>query len=335
MRHKEFLTSKQLDEVRMSPTALKKFADSPEAENIMAGFEAELYFRDVIHDHSDWDYEMDLDRDEIADDIDEICNFFANDDGGNNTRRVIDRMRGSMQDSYYEWRDDQLADQWDEDGQSYLTNYIHQTTNDEDIAELRGEEYDGETFYSKDDCVLAAQNSWEAEDNYYDAAREAFDEDYGDNYSEQDWLRSEGITHMSDVPNQGYDVSWPYYHEPERNRGFDDDIAENFAEHLADYLGVKAKVHHGEEKLDDTWYFESDGSLDSPDDEDTDMPCEITSPPMPIKECLAMLDKFYQWCDANDAYTNSSTGFHMGLSLKLPEGMIPGETSHEIGRAHV
>ena len=45
INHLSQLTEQQLDEVRMSPTSLKQFADSPEAQGIKAGFEAEVIFR--------------------------------------------------------------------------------------------------------------------------------------------------------------------------------------------------------------------------------------------------------------------------------------------------
>ena len=44
MRYRHLLSEEQLDELRMSPGALKKFAASDEAEGILAGFEAELVF---------------------------------------------------------------------------------------------------------------------------------------------------------------------------------------------------------------------------------------------------------------------------------------------------
>ena len=44
MRYKQLLSEQQLDELRMNPRSLQKFASSPEAQGIRAGFEAELIF---------------------------------------------------------------------------------------------------------------------------------------------------------------------------------------------------------------------------------------------------------------------------------------------------
>jgi hypothetical protein len=57
----------QLDEVKMSPSALMQWAKSPEAQGIRAGFEAELIFRDTTNgDDDDTDMEPDYDYDERA-----------------------------------------------------------------------------------------------------------------------------------------------------------------------------------------------------------------------------------------------------------------------------
>jgi hypothetical protein len=52
------------------------------------------------------------------------------------------------------------------------------------------------------------------------------------------------------------------------------------------------------------------------------MPAEIISPPMPLADCLETMTKFFQWADSNDAYTNHSTGLHVGVSLPHVDGRI-------------
>jgi len=36
---------------------------------------------------------------------------------------------------------------------------------------------------------------------------------------------------------------------------------------------------------------------------------------MPLEECLTKMEQFFEWAETNGAYANSSTGFHMGVSL--------------------
>jgi len=81
-------------------------------------------------------------------------------------------------------------------------------------------------------------------------------------------------------------------------------------------LGVKIKVsggYHSTTRDEHSWIFEPDSSLTA--DDSDDMPVEIVSPPMPLKECLKKMEEFFAWAKSHDAYANSSTGFHMGVSL--------------------
>lgn len=65
--------------------------------------------------------------------------------------------------------------------------------------------------------------------------------------------------------------------------------------------------------------FEPDSTIDT--DDDTNPlhrewgGIELISPPMPLAEGLAALDKFYAWASTNKFATNTSTGFHVGVSL--------------------
>ena len=103
------LESAQLDEVKMSPGALRKFAASPEAEGIMAGFEAELIFRDTQHDDDDGDMEADMDADERPRSIDDVIEFFSNDDAGYGlSPRAAERLQNQLDERYFEWRDEQI-----------------------------------------------------------------------------------------------------------------------------------------------------------------------------------------------------------------------------------
>ena len=36
---------------------------------------------------------------------------------------------------------------------------------------------------------------------------------------------------------------------------------------------------------------------------------------MPLKQCLEVMEKFFEWANDHDAYTNGTTGFHMGVSM--------------------
>jgi hypothetical protein len=110
MRYKELLTEQQLDELRMSPGSLRAFAGSSEAEGIRAGFEAELVFTGLGGEADyDEDPEPDYDADERANSIDDVINFFSNDEFGYATYgRDLDRLQDGLDEKYMEWHDDQM-----------------------------------------------------------------------------------------------------------------------------------------------------------------------------------------------------------------------------------
>ncbi len=77
-------TDKLLNEVRMAPSNLNQFLETPLAKSMKAGFEAELIFRGGNEDRSGNDYEseweLDYDQDQRVRSIDDIIEFFSSGD---------------------------------------------------------------------------------------------------------------------------------------------------------------------------------------------------------------------------------------------------------------
>ena len=129
---------------------------------------------------------------------------------------------------------------------------------------------------------------------------------------------------MSDVANE-FSLMWPVitYTGQSSEGGWSQDNAESLADSLSKELGIKTKVaggYHTATRDDKTWIFEPDTSLDS--DDSDNMAVEIISPPMPLEQCLPMMENFFTWAEENGAYANSSTGFHMGVSLPHRGGAV-------------
>jgi hypothetical protein len=129
---------------------------------------------------------------------------------------------------------------------------------------------------------------------------------------------------MSDVANE-FSLMWPVitYTGQSSEGGWSQGNAEMLADSLGKELGVKTKVaggYHSATRDDKTWIFEPDTSLDS--DDSDNMAVEIISPPMPLEQCLPMMENFFTWAEENGAYANSSTGFHMGVSLPHRGGAV-------------
>jgi hypothetical protein len=121
MRFKNFkpsnLTEQQLDELRMNPSSLRQFVDSPEAQGIQAGFEAELVFTGLGGEPEyDQDPEPDYDADERCRSLDGIIEFFENDEyGWGISERQASRLREDLDEKYYEWHDEQMFESWQDE----------------------------------------------------------------------------------------------------------------------------------------------------------------------------------------------------------------------------
>ena len=342
-----------LDEVRMGPKDLKRFADSPEAKGIRAGFEAELIFTGIGEPEYD-EMEADMDADERAYSIQQVIDFFQNDDWGYGiSDRAADRLMNELDEMYLEWRDDQIRNDFRDDSQDLITELwleerpmterIHDALTDglelsDDEADAvivlharreRGEisgsdmsedELEMESKYSEARSIAMdileedVQGSIDNQDGIYDQALD----DYRDNYSGDDdsFFSDVGLRWMSDIANN-FNLDWPYMQGGGGGEGgWNEYSADRLADSLAKALGVKVKVsggYHSATRDDTSWIIEPDSSLNA--DDSDNMAAEIVSPPMPLDECLAKMEDFFAWAESEGAYANSTTGFHMGVSL--------------------
>jgi hypothetical protein len=365
MRYKELLSEQQLDELRMSPGSLRAFAGSSEAEGIRAGFEAELVFTGLGGEAEyDEDPEPDYDADERANSIDDVINFFSNDEFGYSTYgRDLDSLQDGLDEKYMEWHDDQMyrafrdeaedlvRKQWLEERpmvervHDYLVEGMDMDDKEADRMQAVGDaapkfETSSEAAaYMKQNPDYAlyveavegaeeileedVEQSVKDQDGHYDQALDGFRDDF---YVDDDssFFSDVGLRWMSDIASE-FQLMWPVmtYTGQSSEGGFNQENAEQLADSLESALGVKTKVsnnYHSATRDDETWIFEPDMSLDA--DDSDNMPVEIVSPPMPLEECLRQMENFFEWAESNGAYSNSSTGFHMGVSLPITGGQV-------------
>lgn len=351
------LTEEQLDELRMNPSSLRAFVDSPEAEGIRAGFEAELVFKGLGGPNDYDEIEPDMDMDERCRSIEEVIDFFGNDEWGYGLSPRGERnLREGLDEMYMEWFDEQMYSEFRDDAERYIREYIEENEWDEDekIEEHLDENDNGydeeivdmakemiqmtsqerknnveeddkwakayEAFNDARNAANEELESWveqsvEDQGGYWDAALDLF----RDNFQIDDdsgFFSDVGLRWMSDVRDQ-FDLDWPYMRGGEGDEGgYSYENAERLADDLHEKLGFKTKAsdgYHSARRDDVTWIFEPDSSLEA--SESGDMPVEIISPPMPLKDALANMKAFFQWAESNGAYSNDSTGFHMGISL--------------------
>jgi hypothetical protein len=353
----------QLDEVKMSPSALQKWAKSPEAQGIRAGFEAELIFRDTASgDDSDYEMEPDYDMDERARSISQVIDFFQGGDYGGLSERQVSRLTDDLDESYMEWLDEEMRkafrdeqedlikkvlvdeNDWDLDNEIQKQLELLELSDDEMNAIIQAGEKAPKFNSSKEQILYAeanplydqymdaqsaaedlldelVQDSIRAEDKFYDAALDDFRDGF---YLDDDsgFFDDTGNRWMSDIASN-YDLDWPYMTGGGGNGGSRD--WDEIGDSLQSVIDMPVKVssnYHSTTRKEGLWIVEPDSSLEPDDSEDFGL--EIVSPPLPLEQALEKLQQVTDWANSSEgnAYTNSSTGLHMGVSVPFKGGDV-------------
>jgi len=350
-------SEEDLDEVKMSPGALEKFATSDAAKGIRAGFEAELIFRDTQGSSDDIDPEPNYDADERAYSISQVIEFFTMDEYGYGlSDRERNRLEENLDEAYMEWRDSQMTDDFRNEAED-LVREVHldevplseriirvltdgMEIDDAEADKILAMGVDAPKFNtSKEQQAYAEQNpgykiylealddaeaildeevetSIKKQDGYYDQALD----DYRDNWAGDDdsFFSDIGLRWMSDIANE-YGLDWPVWDmDNQRNNGsrsWEDIGAELQA--VVDMPVVVSDNYHSTRRRPGQWIIEPDGSL-GPDDQSEEAGLEIVSPPMPLLTAIEKLKQVTDWANdpqGGNAYTNGTTGLHMGVSL--------------------
>lgn len=286
-----------IDEVSMSPGALADFAKTEFAQNMTAGFEAELIVPNAASDDNG-EYEPDFDQDERVSNTNSIRRFFLGGDMGP-SRRAIDNAIEKLEEEFYEYADEKMAEEWLEIKDKIIKMKMKDDElTDEEIAD-----------------------SFENEDRTYRKYEEDALDEFRDDYDfDQHWddFIDDQYPYMTDIM-RGFDLEWPHWTQGVgEGRG-----VQEIASEIEDAIGMRVKgsdSYHGVKRGTDFFILEPDSSINSDDGE---AGLELVSPPMPLMQCLEFLDKVFDWAKKEGCYTDKSTGFHMGVS-------IPGQTMENV-----
>ena len=288
----------QLDEVNMSPAALADFAKTPFAQSMMAGFEAELSIPDASSGYEE-EQEPDYDYDGDCNSTREIRDFFQ---GDYNSRRDIDRAIEQIDEEFFEYADERIMDDFQENESEYVRTAIlddNPSFSKEEVQEIM-DDPDTKQYQKYRD------EAWEA---YRDEA------DY-DMYIRGFFRRN--YPRMSSIESN-FGLTWPHWTSGESEDG---DI-KGIADDIASSIGMPVKPssgYHGAKRGPGYFILEPDSSIES---DRGDAGLELISPPMPLAQALEYLDKVFEWANSRGCSTNESTGFHMGIS-------IPGQTLQNV-----
>lgn len=305
MTFKKFFkeSPEDLQEVSQSPASLEAFLNSPEAEGMRFGFEAEVIMTGFEGGYADESeiVDEDIGRHETVSDV---SSFFS---AGTRTRSYSD-----LESDFYEWLSEKEED--------YKRSYI------EDNLEARAEE-----LFNK--LSVEEQEEYEIED-FYGAARSELEseaeEDFSNNddYGFYEFCQAKGYRTYYDLSN-AYGFDWPDDRYESSSYGYDEETgyslerAEEVASELGDALDISVKAYnsyHGGQfgAHSELWRIEPDGSLETKDPE-SEAGMEIITPDggLPLKEGITAMQQLFSWLRAKRAYTSedATTGLHINLSI--------------------
>ncbi len=313
MRAKDFLLSSSslnLFEVKMSPSNLKKLTSDIDA---LVGIEFEMIIPDLQVRDDDYYPENDMDQDERANSIADIIDFFGAND--QNSSYELRKLEEKLRADYNRKLDEMVRAMWEKDGEEAFKKWIRENVPDREVAEFHNVAYDdpSEIELSNEQWNEFIKSEWEEETHNYDSAYESYkDKLIDDETIEEDTvLVAIGIDWMEDVYSN-YDIDWPY---KEWSGEDPEEVYSGLAEELGNYVGHPVEYstsYHGDIKSTDSYMIEPDGSI-TPDD--TGAGIEVVSPPLPLEEAFDELKNVIAWAESKDAYTNSSTGLHINVSV--------------------
>jgi hypothetical protein len=306
--------SEQLLEINMSPSSLRTLAAQTGA---MAGMEFEMIVPGIEGGNDNDDLEPDWDYDERVTSINDAVDFFDSDYNG---PRELRSLREQMSDSYQEW----LGEAWMEHFETYKNTIVFrfgkENWEEAQIAEILGlDEAETEALETRgaspEDYMDAAEKVIaDGLDPWLNDAQEDAQEEYYDEDHEDDWLRSQGLNYMSNIPEQYDMISWPHWSSDGDEGAGIESVADDFASAIGRKTNWSAS-YHGGKREPNAYVVEPDGSLVPADDDDAGL--EFVSPPLPIDDMLSDLNKVKAWADERGCYTSKAakTGLHINVSV--------------------
>jgi hypothetical protein len=300
MRYQEFnLTEDELFELKMSPGNLTKMAKNIDAR---VGMEFELIVPGVESDEEEYESEPDYDADESFPTgpgwTRDVISFFRGGDMGNSTG-TIQRAIDSLNEDFYAWIDEDQEE------------YINSDEGRNRAIEIARDNVDPEEYEQDPEGVIQQYLEYNDE-----RIRDELVDEYNDDLDSkfERWLDDQGINSMADFANE-YNLDWPYWTQPEYYGGGGsvsiDAVADEFSQAIDRPVNASSS-YHGATRRPGHYVVEPDGSLQG-DRGETGL--EFVSPVLTVPEMLEDIDKVAKWASQAGAYTNSSTGLHMNVSV--------------------
>ena len=328
-----------LDEVNMSPSALSKFATTPQAQAMTIGFEAEMLVPGLKYDNDDdmdyggvsqaqYEYRRDSGNWDLSKDapfptdkewVEKVLawasesSMLDSEDIGNIRVELLDMKKDFVRSvgkksvvsaeivkpENLKWIAKQIYD--NNDG-GYRAGGFSQKDLRNTIMRDPTYEYGLPKLARK---IYRKKMIADLTPEEYEKLLKKFLKDAGQIDTISDWFLEWA------QPNS----SWAFY--PFLTGTLPQDSKELTVKELANswkaVIGAKVKYgggYHGLQRDATSWILEPDGSISGKDNG-----IELISPPMPLQQGLIALDTFFGWASEHGYYGNDSTGFHVGVSL--------------------
>jgi 5'(3')-deoxyribonucleotidase len=306
------LAESLLAEISMSPAALRDFAKTQMGQSIRVGFEAEILVPGLAGSGDDDDYDEDAeyepDYDENVDIRfdrswrDQIHRFWRDGEFNNTSPSIIDNAIEEMDEQYREYVDEQFLIAL-RDGYFNYDVMSSIRDNNTDLADLSDEE------------IRELDNYDDLADSVEDELRERWTSDFmRDDSNFTSWAEDNSLDDMMGFANR-FELDWPYMKQVSSSSNSTTSNAE-LAREFARYSGYPCKSGQYSTRPDDTTsVFKPDVSIKRGSLPDNYGGVEFASAYKPLAQSMDMLNKFYKWAGEIGAESNSSTGFHMGLSI--------------------
>ena len=286
--------STELTEVNMSPSALKDFADSPTAQEMTIGFEAEMVvpnLENVAYPKLKPDYSKDTPF-PVKNYDTKVAKFLFNGGIGSDNGDWIQSRLGKLEEQFEDYVTDEFFEYISSEKGIKL---LHDT-----VGKLLG-------TADRDKIDFEIKN----ETSRY---QDAFDEIH-DNFEDQPghfkrFLTSIKIATIKDFARK-YSIKWPYNTKDTTGLLTVEELTQNFRG-ATGFNAVASLEYHTTERKPGLWIFEPDASIDSTK---TSNGIELISPPMKLPQALTAFDTFWNWASSNKIIANKSCGFHVGVSL--------------------
>lgn len=292
MKANEFIV-----EYKTSPKYLIQLANLIPAK---VGLEMEMVFPITLEEISGTS--DDISYDSVADNFEQIVDFFLQNNA--NSKQSINMLfLNQAEKSYKEYLKD-LAN-----------NELYKGDNDRELAEdyADRDRFDSDEKYEEYIQFLLAGKS-SGFNNYLTEWIKSWVREHENDYQE-DWLKENNFHYLSKIADES-GLDWPFkLKTAEKNLEKLEDLAGEYSRIIDAPVNFSDTYHSGV-RNGNSYLIEPDTSI-KPLLRDTDnyIGLEFISPPLSFEKAVRDLKYTQDWALNYDAYTNSSTGLHINISL--------------------